>query len=58
MTSPRVCPAGGRPTRPELSYASDLDVLFVHDGEAAAAERLAEAVIREIGAQTAEGRAW
>ena len=42
----------------ELSYASDLDVLFVHDGEAAAAERLAEAVIREIGAQTAEGRAW
>ena len=27
----------------ELSYASDLDVLFVHDGRPAAAERLAEA---------------
>jgi glutamate-ammonia-ligase adenylyltransferase len=42
----------------ELSYASDLDVLFVHDGPAEAAERLAETVIRDIGAQTGEGRAW
>ncbi|MEA3217243.1 MAG: [glutamine synthetase] adenylyltransferase / [glutamine synthetase]-adenylyl-L-tyrosine, partial [Acidimicrobiia bacterium] len=45
---------GGR----ELSYASDLDILFVHEGDPGAAERIAEAVIREIGAQTAEGRAW
>jgi glutamate-ammonia-ligase adenylyltransferase len=45
---------GGR----ELSYASDLDVLFVHEGDPVAAERIAEALIREIGEQTAEGRAW
>jgi glutamate-ammonia-ligase adenylyltransferase len=45
---------GGR----ELSYASDLDVLFVHDGPSEAAERLAEGIVRDIGAQTGEGRAW
>lgn len=44
----------------ELSYASDLDVLFVHDEEhvsgAAAAERAAEAVLRLVkGATPAEG---
>ena len=42
----------------ELSYASDLDVLFVHDGPAEGAERLAETLIRDIGSQTTEGRAW
>ncbi|MGH8999009.1 MAG: bifunctional [glutamine synthetase] adenylyltransferase/[glutamine synthetase]-adenylyl-L-tyrosine phosphorylase [Acidimicrobiia bacterium] len=43
----------------ELSYASDIDVLFVYDGEGAddfdAAERAATRVVKEIGATTAEG---
>jgi glutamate-ammonia-ligase adenylyltransferase len=49
---------GGR----ELSYASDVDVLFVYDGETAAdfqaAERTATALLREIGATTAEGQTF
>jgi len=49
---------GGR----ELSYASDVDVLFVYDGETAAdfqaAERTASALLREIGATTAEGQTF
>ena len=46
----------------ELSYASDIDVLFVYDGDARAhfdaAERTAEALMREIGATTAEGQTF
>ena len=46
---------GGR----ELSYASDIDVVFVYDGTTAtdfdAAERLATALVRAIGDTTAEG---
>ncbi len=46
----------------ELSYASDIDVLFVYDGEQPAdfdvAERAAEALMREIGATTAEGQTF
>jgi glutamate-ammonia-ligase adenylyltransferase len=46
----------------ELSYASDIDVLFVYDGEDAAAfraaEHTAEALMREIGATTAEGQTF
>ena len=46
----------------DLSYASDLDVIFVYEGatsdDAMAANRTARALLREIGAQTAEGRAW
>ncbi len=49
---------GGR----ELSYASDIDVLFVYDGDRAvdfdAAERLATRLVREIGATTAEGQTF
>src|SRR5262249_20868116 len=49
---------GGR----ELSYASDIDVLFVYDGSGAAAfdaaERAATQLIREIGATTAEGQTF
>jgi [glutamine synthetase] adenylyltransferase / [glutamine synthetase]-adenylyl-L-tyrosine phosphorylase len=49
---------GGR----ELSYASDIDVLFVYDGESAAdfarAVRVAEALMGEIGATTAEGQTF
>jgi len=46
----------------ELSYASDIDVLFVYDGDTpvdfAAAEETAEALMREIGATTAEGQTF
>jgi [glutamine synthetase] adenylyltransferase / [glutamine synthetase]-adenylyl-L-tyrosine phosphorylase len=46
----------------DLSYASDLDVLFVYDGDGAAdfheAERVATQLISEIGERTAEGRTF
>jgi glutamate-ammonia-ligase adenylyltransferase len=46
---------GGR----ELSYASDIDIVFVHDGHTAAdfeaAERLATRLVRAIGETTTEG---
>jgi glutamate-ammonia-ligase adenylyltransferase len=49
---------GGR----DLSYASDLDVLFVYDGDGPAdfheAERVAEQLLIEIGERTAEGRTF
>jgi glutamine synthetase adenylyltransferase len=35
----------GQARRRELNYASDVDVLFVHDGESAEAERAARAVL-------------
>jgi glutamate-ammonia-ligase adenylyltransferase len=49
---------GGR----ELSYASDLDVLFVYDGDTPsafdAAERTATELLREIGSTTTEGQTF
>jgi len=49
---------GGR----ELSYASDIDVLFVYDAPgpdaAERATRLAQDVVREVGATTAEGQTF
>jgi [glutamine synthetase] adenylyltransferase / [glutamine synthetase]-adenylyl-L-tyrosine phosphorylase len=45
---------GGR----ELSYASDLDVMFVHEGDHAAAEKAAESLLRAIGEVTPEGQAF
>jgi len=46
----------------ELSYASDIDVLFVYGGTGAAdfevAERTATALMAEIGATTAEGQTF
>ena len=46
----------------ELSYASDIDVLFVYDGDRAAdfdaAERVAEQLVTEIGATTSEGQTF
>jgi glutamate-ammonia-ligase adenylyltransferase len=49
---------GGR----ELSFASDVDVLFVYDGSTPAdfehAERTATALLAEIGATTAEGQTF
>jgi glutamate-ammonia-ligase adenylyltransferase len=49
---------GGR----DLSYASDLDVLFVYDGDGPdafdEAERVAEELLVEIGERTPEGRTF
>lgn len=46
----------------ELSYASDIDVLFVYDGDRPAdyeaGLRLATDLVREIGATTAEGQTF
>ncbi len=52
----------GRLGGAELSYASDIDVLFVYDGDRAAdfdaAERIAEQLVTEIGATTSEGQTF
>ena len=52
----------GRLGGAELSYASDIDVLFVYDGARAAdfdaAERIAEQLVTEIGATTSEGQTF
>lgn len=45
---------GGR----ELTYASDIDVMFVHSLEPAEAERRAEALMQAIGSVTPEGQAF
>jgi glutamate-ammonia-ligase adenylyltransferase len=46
----------------ELSYASDIDVMFVYDGDGAtvfdAAEHIAAGLVQEIGATTAEGQTF
>ena len=42
---------GGR----ELNYASDVDVMFVHDGDTREAERAAQMLLRVMSHQTAEG---
>jgi len=52
----------GRLGGEELSYASDIDLLFVYDGdgprEFAAAERLATTLMQSLGATTDEGRVF
>jgi len=52
----------GRLGGAELSYASDLDVLFVYDGEDAAefraAEKVAEQLMSELGGITPEGQTF
>ena len=45
---------GGR----ELQYSSDIDIMFVHDGDPQAAEGLAEELLRAIGEVTPEGQAF
>ena len=42
---------GGR----ELNYASDIDVLFVHDGDPEAAERAARAVLTTLSTPSEDG---
>ena len=46
----------------ELSYASDIDVMFVYDGDSAEdfrdAEQIAAQLVQEIGATTAEGQTF
>jgi glutamate-ammonia-ligase adenylyltransferase len=52
----------GRLGGSELSYASDLDLLFVHEGSSATdfarGERIAERLVAAIGATTTEGSAF
>ena len=50
--------AFGRLGGEELGFASDLDVAFVHDGDAAEAERVAAAVLRFVGGDTPAERIW
>ncbi|HSL58505.1 MAG TPA: bifunctional [glutamine synthetase] adenylyltransferase/[glutamine synthetase]-adenylyl-L-tyrosine phosphorylase [Acidimicrobiales bacterium] len=54
--------AVGRLGERQLSYASDLDLLFVHDGvdatDGAEAERAAGAVVRFLGGGTPARRIW
>ncbi|MEA2460572.1 MAG: [glutamine synthetase] adenylyltransferase / [glutamine synthetase]-adenylyl-L-tyrosine, partial [Actinomycetota bacterium] len=45
---------GGR----ELSYSSDIDVMFVHDGDPGVVEKAAEDLIKAIGEITPEGQAF
>ena len=45
---------GGR----ELSYSSDIDVMFVHDGDPHEAEECAEDLLKAIGEVTPEGQAF
>ena len=45
---------GGR----ELNYSSDIDVMFVHEGDPTTAERTAEELIRAIGEVTPEGQTF
>ncbi len=45
---------GGR----ELGYSSDIDVMFVHDGNSQEAESLAERLLGTLGEVTAEGRVF
>lgn len=45
---------GGR----ELNYSSDIDVMFVHDGDPTIAERAAEGLIEAIGGVTPEGQTF
>ncbi|MDQ4144769.1 MAG: bifunctional [glutamine synthetase] adenylyltransferase/[glutamine synthetase]-adenylyl-L-tyrosine phosphorylase [Actinomycetota bacterium] len=45
---------GGR----ELNYASDVDVMFVHEGDVLGAEKEAERLLRSIGDVTPEGQAF
>jgi [glutamine synthetase] adenylyltransferase / [glutamine synthetase]-adenylyl-L-tyrosine phosphorylase len=45
---------GGR----ELNYSSDIDVMFVANGDPMAAERAAEELMRSIGEVTPEGQAF
>jgi glutamate-ammonia-ligase adenylyltransferase len=42
----------------ELNYSSDVDVMFVHEGDATAAEKEAERLLRAVGAVTPEGQAF
>ncbi len=42
----------------ELNYSSDIDVIFVHDGDSTAAIATARRFIKAVGAAGADGMAW
>ena len=45
---------GGR----ELNYSSDIDVMFLHDGDVTTGEKTAEHLLRTLGEVTPEGQAF
>jgi glutamate-ammonia-ligase adenylyltransferase len=57
-TVPVAVVAFGRLGGGELGYASDLDLAFVHEGDAAEGERVAAAVLRFVGGDTPAERIW
>lgn len=42
----------------ELNYSSDIDLIFVRDDSCAAADRLGERLLKELGAATPDGTMW
>ncbi|MGH2729250.1 MAG: bifunctional [glutamine synthetase] adenylyltransferase/[glutamine synthetase]-adenylyl-L-tyrosine phosphorylase [Actinomycetota bacterium] len=42
----------------ELNYASDIDVMFVHDADPSSADKVAEELMKAIGEVTPEGQAF
>lgn len=42
----------------ELNYVSDVDVIFVHEGDTTAAERLARNILALLGTHTSRGRVY
>ncbi len=50
--------AFGRFGGAELGYASDLDIAFVHEGDADDAERVASGMLRFVGGDTPAERIW
>ncbi|MDQ3659989.1 MAG: bifunctional [glutamine synthetase] adenylyltransferase/[glutamine synthetase]-adenylyl-L-tyrosine phosphorylase [Actinomycetota bacterium] len=56
---PALCVIGmGKLGGRELGYSSDIDVMFVHSGDAREAESLAERLLAVLGEVTAEGRVF
>jgi glutamate-ammonia-ligase adenylyltransferase len=42
----------------ELNYSSDIDLIFLHDGDAAQMDKIGQALFKELGAQTPAGYLW
>jgi glutamate-ammonia-ligase adenylyltransferase len=42
----------------ELNYSSDIDLIFLHDGETAQMDKIGQALFKELGAQTPAGQLW
>jgi glutamate-ammonia-ligase adenylyltransferase len=42
----------------ELNYSSDIDLIFLHDGESATMDKIGQQLFKELGAQTPAGYLW